>query len=416
MVSFIESTNEYIKNACEFLNLDEITTQTLLTPDREVTVHFNVRMDDGKMKRFTGFRVLHSTATGPGKGGIRFHPQEDINTVRSLASLMHWKVNLAKLPLSGAKGGVICDVKKTSKVELERITRGYIRAIADVIGERKDIPAPDVYTDSQIMSFALDEYETIVRHSEPGVITGKPLVLGGSKGRGNATAMGGMYALREAAKDLCMRLEGATVAIQGFGNAGANAAKLVSDMFNCNIIAASDSKGVIVSIRGSNIDPYKLEEYKKKTGSVIGFEHTVTLKRPEELLELYVDILIPSALENVITKENAGKVSAKIIVELANGPVTPEADKILYANGVHVIPDFLANSGGVIVSHLESVQNRYLHYWSEEEVYKLLDERITQMYHDVVKISKKEKINMRQAAFIIAVSRVVEAMKLRGAI
>lgn len=416
MVSFIESTNEYIKNACEFLNLDEITTQTLLTPEREITVHFNVRMDDGKMKRFTGFRVLHSTATGPGKGGIRFHPQEDINTVRALASLMHWKVNLAELPLSGAKGGVICDVKKTSKGELERITRGYIRAIADVIGERKDIPAPDVYTDSQIMSFALDEYETIVRHSEPGVITGKPLVLGGSKGRGNATAMGGMYTLREVAKELNMELDQATVAIQGFGNAGTNAAKLIVDMFGCYIVAVSDSKGAIVSIRGSNIDPYKLEEHKKKTGSVIGFENTVTLTRPEELLELYVDILIPSALENVITKENAGKVSAKIIVELANGPVTPEADKILYKNGVHVIPDFLANSGGVIVSQLESVQNRQTWYWSEEEVYKLLDERITQMYYDVLKISKKEKINMRQAAFLIAVSRVLEAMKLRGAI
>lgn len=416
MVSFIESVNEYIKNACEFLNLDEITTQTLLTPKREVTVHFNVRMDDGRMKRFTGFRVLHNNSLGYGKGGIRLHPEEDINTVRSLAALMTYKVSLAGLPLGGAKGGIICDVKKLSNQELERVSRGYIRSIVDFIGPEQDVPAPDVYSNPQIMIWMLDEYEKIVRASRPGMITGKPIILGGSKGRGNATALGGMFSLREAAKELNMKLDQATVAIQGFGNAGANAAKLISDMFNCNIIAASDSKGAIVSIRDHIINPYKLEEHKKKTGSVIGFENTVTLKRPEELLELYVDILIPSALENVITKENASKVSAKIILELSNGPTTPEADKILYANGVHVIPDFLANSGGVIVSHLESVQNRYLHYWSEEEVYKLLDERITQMYHDVVKTSKKEKINMRQAVFIIAVSRVVEAMKLRGAI
>ena len=414
--TFIECVNENVKSACEFLNLDEITTQTLLTPKREVTVNFNVRMDNGDMKRFTGFRIQHSTVTGYSKGGIRFHPGEDIDTVRSLASLMHWKVNLAGLPLSGAKGGVICDVKKLSKNELERVSRGYIRAIVDFIGPEQDVPAPDVYSNSQVMSWMLDEYEIITRKSMPGVITGKPIILGGSQGRGNATSLGGMYALREAAKERGMRLEDATVSIQGFGNAGANAAKLVYDMFNCKIIATSDSKGAVVSIHGHYINPYELEEHKKKTGSVIGFEHTVTLTRPDELLELDVDILIPSALENVITKENADTVTAKMIVELANGPVTPEADKILYENGIHVIPDFLANAGGVIVSHFENVQNRYCHYWSEEEVYKLLNERIINMYKNVLEISKKHKINMRQAAFIIAVSRVVEGMRLRGTI
>lgn len=416
MTSFIEAVMQNLDEAAEFLSLNDSDKAAIKMPVKELQVTIPVKMDDGSIKRFVGFRVQHSTALGYSKGGIRFHPDETIDTVRSLASLMTWKTSLAELPLGGAKGGIVCNPKELSIGELERLSRGYIRAVADVIGPEQDVPAPDVGTNPQIMSWLLDEYEMIKRRSVPGMITGKPIILGGSKGRGNATAMGGMFALREAAKELHIELDQASVAIQGFGNAGANAAKLVSDMFNCNIIAASDSKGAIVCMRGYIIDPYKLEEHKKKTGSVIGFEHTVTLKRPEELLELYVDILIPSALENVITKENAGKVSAKIIVELANGPVTPEADKILYANGVHVIPDFLANSGGVIISHIESVQNRQAWYWDESEVYNILDKKITKMYHDVYTISTEKKINMRKAAFVIAVSRVVEAMKLRGAI
>jgi len=416
MTTFIESVMENLDEAAEFLKLSDSVKAAIKMPVRELTVIIPVRMDDGSIKRFTGFRVQHNNALGYTKGGIRFHPDETIDTVRSLASLMTWKAALAELPLGGAKGGIIVDTKKLSVGEIERLSRGYIRAIVDIIGPEVDVPAPDVYTTPQIMVWMMDEYETIIRASRPGVITGKPIILGGSKGRANATAMGGMYALREAAKELCIDLSSSTVSIQGFGNAGANAAKLVYDMFNCKIIATSDSKGAVVSIRGHYINPYKLEEYKKKTGSVIGFEHTVTLARPDELLELDVDILIPSALENVITKENADTVTAKIIVELANGPVTPEADKILYENGIHVIPDFLANAGGVIVSHFENVQNRYCHYWSEEEVYKLLDERITNMYKNVLEISKKHKINMRQAAFIIAVSRVVEGMRLRGTI
>lgn len=415
-MSFLESVNKNIESACEFLHLNDATTQTLLTPKQELTVHFNVKMDDGKMKRFTGFRIQHSSATGPGKGGIRYHPAETIDTVRSLASMMHWKVNLAGLPLSGAKGGIVCDVKNLSKSELEGVTRAYTRAIADVIGDHKDIPAPDVYTDGQIMSWILDEFETIVRHSEPGVITGKPLVLGGSKGRGDATAMGGIFALREASKVLNINLDKTTFAVQGFGNAGQNFAILAQDMMNMHLIGVSDSKGAIVALRDTIIDAHLLDAWKAKTGSVVGFKNTVTLSRPEELLEISVGVLVPSALENVITIDNAEKVNARIIVELANGPTTTSADEILYNKGIHIIPDFLANSGGVTVSHLESVQNRQSWYWSESDIYKILDQKITEMYQNTYKISIEEKINMRKAAFILSVSRVCEALKLRGEI
>jgi len=414
MTSFIEAVMQNLDEAAEFLSLNDSDKAAIKMPVKELQVTIPVRMDDGSIKRFVGFRVQHSTALGYSKGGIRFHPDETIDTVRSLASLMTWKTSLAGLPLGGAKGGVIVDVKTLSVGELERLSRGYIRSVADVIGPGQDVPAPDVYTTPQIMAWMMDEYEMIKRRSVPGVVTGKPIVLGGSQGRGAATAMGGIYALREAAKHFKINLEGATFAVQGFGNAGSHAAKLAHNMFGMLLIGASDSKGAIVSLRNHYIDPHELEFYKNKTGSVIGYPNTITLKEPEELLELYVDILIPSALENVITVDNAHSVRAKIIVELANGPTTPEADKILYKNGVHVIPDFLANSGGVIVSHFENVQNAYGHYWSAEEVDKLLDARITKMYADVVKISDDKKINMRLAAFTIAISRVLEAMKLRG--
>ncbi len=414
MTTFLESVTQNLDDASELLKLSESEKIAIKMPKRELTVTIPVRMDSGEIRRFTGFRILHNNAIGPGKGGIRFHPDETIDTVRSLASLMTWKVSLAGLPLGGAKGGIICDTKKMSIGEVERLSRGYIRAIADLIGPEKDIPAPDVYTDPQIMSWMLDEFETITRCHQPGVVTGKPIILGGSQGRGNATAMGGIYALREAAKKLNIDLLGATVAIQGYGNAGYHAAKLAYDMFRCKIVAISDSKGGIFNyVYGLN--PDEVKEYKSKTGSVIGFPGSMEISN-NTLLELGVDILIPSALENAITADNAKNIKARIVVELANGPTTPEADKILYANNIHVIPDFLANSGGVIVSHFENVQNRYGHYWSEKEVYKLLDEKITTMYNNVYDLHEQKDINMRQAAFMISISRVIEAMKLRSLI
>jgi len=413
MTSFIEAVMQNLDEAAEFLNLSDSDKAAIKMPVKELQVTIPVKMDDGSIKRFTGFRVQHNTALGYSKGGIRFHPDETIDTVRSLASLMTWKTSLAGLPLGGAKGGVVVDIKKLSVGELERLSRGYIRAVADVIGPGQDVPAPDVYTTPQIMSWMLDEYEMIKRRSVPGVVTGKPIVLGGSQGRGAATAMGGMYALREAAKHLNIELKGATVAIQGFGNAGSFAAKLVYDLFRSKIVAVSDSKGAVLNWDGMN--PYDIEKWKKETGSVIDCPGAITIPQGN-LFGLDVDILIPSALENVITVDNADMVYAKIVVELANGPTTPDADKILYKNGVHVIPDFLANAGGVIVSHFENVQNTYAHYWSAEEVDKLLDARITKMYADVVKISDDKKINMRLAAFTIAISRVLEAMKFRSLI
>ncbi len=410
-ISFIESVMQNLDEACDLLGLNKFEKEAIKMPKRELHVTIPVKMDDGTIKRFKGFRVQHNDSLGYTKGGIRLHPDEDINTVRSLASLMTWKVSLAQLPLGGAKGGVVCNTKEMSLNEIERMSRGYIRAIADSIGYNIDVPAPDVYSSPQIMAWCMDEFEVLKGYHDPGVVTGKPLVLGGSAGRGDATARGGMYALREAAKKLNIDLMGTTVAVQGFGNAGYYAAKLAKEMFHCKIVAISDSKGGIFNYGGFNPDDVK--EYKSETGSVVGYPGAVAVSN-ELLLELIVDILIPSALENQITIENAKNIKASIIVELANGPTTPEADKILYKNGIHVIPDFLANSGGVIVSHFENVQNRQAFYWSEKEVYRLLDEKITNMYHKVFNLHKEKNINMRQAAFMISISRVVEAMRLRG--
>ncbi len=414
MVSFIESIMQNLDEASNLLELDESTKEAIKMPKKELHVTIPVRMDDGTIKRFKGFRVQHNDSLGYTKGGIRLHPDETIDTVRSLASLMCWKVSLAELPIGGAKGGIICDTKEMSLGETERLSRGYIRAIADSIGYNIDVPAPDVYSNPQIMAFMMDEFEILKGYHDPGVVTGKPIILGGSLGRGNATAKGGMYALHEAAKKLNINLIGATVAIQGFGNAGYHAAKLCKEMFGAKIVAISDSKGAIFNyVYGFNPDDVK--EHKSKTGSVVGYLGAMEISN-EKLLELEVDVLIPSALENVITIENAKNIKTKIVLELANGPTTPDADKILHKNGVHVIPDLLANSGGVIVSHFENVQNRQAFYWSEQEVYKLLNDKITHMYKGVYDLHKKKNITMRMAVFMISISRVVEAMKLRGAL
>ncbi|MDF1558437.1 MAG: Glu/Leu/Phe/Val dehydrogenase [ANME-2 cluster archaeon] len=377
---------------------------------REMHLSLPVRMDDGNVRTFPAYRVQYNNARGPTKGGIRFHPDETIDTVRALAAWMTWKCALLNLPLGGGKGGVICNPKEMSEAELERLSRAYIQALHTFIGPDIDIPAPDVYTNPLIMACMMDEYSKIEGKSVFGVITGKPLCVGGSCGRQDATARGGCYTIREAAIELGMDLKNSRVAIQGFGNAGYYAASLGNALFDCKIVALSDSKGGIYNKEG--LIPEAVYEHKAKTGSVINFPDSESITN-EELLELDVDILIPAALENAITDKNAGNIKAKIVAELANGPTTPEADAILYKNGVHVIPDFLCNAGGVTVSYFEMVQNKYMYYWEEGEVHERLDRKMTEAYHSTIHASKKYGINMRQAAYVVAVERVVEAMKHR---
>ncbi len=400
-----------LDEAAELLGLDEATHELLRWPMREFHFQIPVRMDDGTVKIFKGFRVQYNDARGPAKGGIRFHPEETIDTVRALAAWMTWKTAVMNLPLGGGKGGVICNPKEMSERELERLSRGYIRQVARFIGANVDVPAPDVYTNPQIMAWMMDEFDVLVGHQEPGVITGKPLELGGSAGRIDATARGGIYTVREAAKVLGIDLKGATGAIQGYGNAGSFAHKLAVELLGMKIVAVSDSKGGIYNPNG--LDYEKVLAWKKETGSVVGFPDTDPISN-EELLELDVTVLFPSALENVITEENAANIKAKIVAELANGPTTPEADLILHENGVYVIPDFLCNAGGVTVSYFEQVQDAMNYYWTAEEVYAKLDEKMTRAFYDVHEMAQERKVHNRLAAYLVAVSRVAKAMKLRG--
>lgn len=397
--------------AAEVMDLDPAVHQYLREPQRLLTVTIPVRMDDGSTKTFTGFRCQYQDARGPAKGGIRFHPEETVDTVKALAAWMTWKTAVMDVPLGGGKGGVICDPKSLSQAELERLSRGYVRACYMMFGPERDIPAPDVYTTPQIMAWMMDEFSVIRGYHSPGFITGKPLALGGSAGRGDATAKGGMYAIREAAKLKNINLRGARVAIQGYGNAGAHAAELVTSMFGAKVIAVSDSKGGILMKEG--LDPRKVEAHKQKTGSVQNYPGAQTITN-EQLLELDCDVLIPAGIENQITGENAARVKAKIVAELANGPTTPAADTILFEKGVYVIPDFLCNAGGVTVSYFEWVQNLYSFYWPAEEVYQKLDQKMTKAFHDVHAAAQKYKVNNRIAAYTVSVGRVAEAVKLRG--
>jgi glutamate dehydrogenase (NAD(P)+) len=400
-----------LDEAAGYLKLDPAAYAILREPQRELHVSIPVRMDSGEMKVFKGFRVQYNDARGPVKGGIRFHPEETIDTVKALAAWMTWKCSVVNIPLGGSKGGVICNPKEMSAGELERLSRGYVDAVWKILGPEIDIPAPDVYTTPQIMAWMMDEYSKIKGYPVPGMITGKPIPIGGSLGRGDATARGGVYCIREAAKHLNIDLSKATVAIQGYGNAGSYAAILMKEMMGSSIVAASDSKGGIYNPDG--LDPHAVLEHKARTSSVVGFPGAEPVSN-EELLELDVDILLPSALEGVITGANAGRVTAKIVGELANGPTTPEGDEVLYKNGVFVIPDFLCNAGGVTVSYFEWVQNVGGYYWDVEDVHERLDRKMTVAFNDVLKAAQDYKVNMRVAAYIVAVSRVVEAMKLRG--
>ncbi len=397
--------------AAEIIQLDPAVHELLRWPLRELHVTLPVKMDNGLTQIFHGFRVQYSDARGPTKGGIRFHPDETIDTVRALAAWMTWKTAVVDIPLGGGKGGIICDPKVMSDGELERLSRAYIRQVGRILGEEVDVPAPDVYTNPQIMAWMMDEYSFMRGYNVPGVITGKPLPLGGSAGRGDATARGGMYCVREAAKVIGLDTYGATMAIQGFGNAGQFAATLGQELLGAKIVAVSDSKGGIYNADG--LDPDKVIAHKQETGSVVGYPGTRSVTNAE-LLELGVDILAPAALENQITGENAANIKGKIIAELANGPTTPEADDILYRNGLYVIPDFLCNAGGVTVSYFEQVQNAYDFYWPEELVHERLDAKMTTAFHAVDQTAKTYQINNRMAAYVVAVQRVAEACRLRG--
>lgn len=402
---------QQLEKAAKVMNLDKEALEILRAPQQILEVSLPIRMDNGKVKTFRGFRVHYNNARGPVKGGIRFHPEETLSTVKALSAWMTWKTAVVDIPMGGAKGGIICNPKEMSPSELERLSRAYVRAIADFIGPEIDVPAPDVYTTPQIMAWMMDEYETISRRSAPGVITGKPLTLGGSQGRGDATAKGGMYVLKVGAKKKGIDLSKATVAVQGFGNAGQFAMTLVKEHFGSKVVAISDTKGGIYSEKGLDFDA--VLKHKQKTGTVQGLEGTKNITN-EELLELGVDVLIPAAIENQITSKNADKIKAKIILELANGPTTPEADEILFKRGVLDLPDFLANAGGVTTSYFEWVQNIGGYYWTREEVYEKLDKKMTTAAEDVLATADKYKVNPRTGAYIISVKRVADAMKARG--
>lgn len=406
-----EIAQAQLDEAAGLLKLDPAVHALLREPIRELHITIPVRMDDGTTRVFKGFRVQYNDARGPSKGGIRFHPDETIDTVRALAAWMTWKCSVVDIPLGGAKGGVICNPKELSQGELERLSRAYVRQVGRILGPEMDVPAPDVYTTPQVMAWMMDEYSVLTGQNQFGVITGKPLALGGSKGREDATARGGLYCIREAARLLGCDPHGATMAIQGFGNAGQWAARLGPRLLGVNIVAVSDSHGGIYCPDG--LDAEEVIAYKKKTGSVAGFPGAQPISN-DDLLELKVDILVPAALEGVITAENANRVKAKVIAELANGPTTPEADQILHENGVYVIPDFLCNSGGVTVSYFEMVQNSYQRYWSEKTVHERLNERITSAFHTVHNRAQTLNVHNRLAAYCVAVERVAEAVKLRG--
>jgi len=397
--------------AAKKLGLDSSIHEFLRWPMRELKLTLPVRMDDGSTKVFHGYRVQYNTSRGPGKGGLRWHPDETIDTVRALAAWMTWKTAVVDLPLGGAKGGVTCNPKELSEGEKERLARTYIRAIWGTIGVRQDVPAPDVYTTPQIMAWMMDEYETIVGERHPGVITGKPLSVGGSAGRTDATSRGGAYVVREAAKKLSIDFKGSNMAIQGFGNAGQYAALLGQKILGLKLIAASDSKGGVYCAKG--IDPDALVKYKLQNDTLQNFPGTEPISN-EDLLELQVTVLFPSALEQVITEKNADKIKCKIMCELANGPTTPEADDILYQNNVFVLPDFLANAGGVTVSYFEQVQGAYNFFWDLKEIHERLDQKMTNAFDGVYEMSQREKINMRQAAYLVSVARVAEACRVRG--
>ena len=401
---------EQLKIASERLKLDSGLREMLANPKRSLIVSISVEMDDGRIGVFRGCRVQHWDARGPFKGGIRYHPNVTLDEVTALAMWMTWKCAVVDIPYGGAKGGVCCNPKKMSKGELERMTRRYTSLLYDFIGPYRDVPAPDVYTDAQTMAWIMDTYSQIRGYSVPECVTGKPLSIGGSEGRSEATSLGVVVCAREAAKQIGLKMKGATAAVQGFGNVGWNAAKIAYDL-GCKILAVSDSTGGICTSKGLN--PYEIYEHKSKTGSVLDFKGSENVTN-KEILETKCDILIPAALENQITRANVNKIEAKIVAEGANGPTTPEADRALHEKGIVLIPDILANSGGVAASYFEWVQNLTRERWLLEDVNRKLENKMVKAFNDVHKTAKKEESDMRTAALMLGVGRVAEAIKTLG--
>jgi glutamate dehydrogenase (NAD(P)+) len=401
---------EQLKIAAEKLELDPGIHEILKKPKRSLIVSVTIKMDDCSIGVFNGCRVQHWDVRGPFKGGIRYHPNVTLDDVTALAMWMTWKCAIADLPYGGAKGGISCNPKKMSQGELERLTRRYVSLIFDYLGPHRDVPAPDVYTNEQTMAWIMDTYSQLKGYSVPESVTGKPIEIGGSEGRVCATSLGITFCMREAAKLLKLNLKNATVAVQGYGNVGYNAASIMHNM-GCKIVAVSDSSGGIYCPDG--INPKEIHAHKSKTGSVINYKNCANITN-EELLQTKCDVLIPAALQNQITKDNADKIKAKIVAEGANGPTTPEADKTLYEKGTCLIPDIIANSGGVTVSYFEWVQNLTREHWTLEEVNEKLENKITKAFYDVQKLSKKEESDMRTAALMLGVGRVAHAIRTLG--
>ncbi len=396
--------------AAEYLKLDPGLRQILRTPKRVMEVAVPVKLDNGQTKVFAGFRVQHNVARGPAKGGLRYHPNVTLDEVKALAAWMTWKTATVNLPYGGAKGGIICDPKRMSKGELERMTRRYAAEIQPIIGPEIDIPAPDVYTDAQTMAWIMDTYAMTVGHASPGVVTGKPVSIGGSEGRSDATGRGVLFVIEEACKVKKISLRGASVAIQGFGNVGSAVARLFAEK-KAKIVAISDSRGGVHNPRG--IDPLRAMRYKERSGTVVGMPGAARISN-DELLALKCDILVPAAMENAITLHNAEQIKAKIVGEASNGPTTPHADEILSRKGVFVVPDILANAGGVTVSYFEWAQDLQGFFWQVQEVNSKLEFVMRRAFNDVYESMRKYHVSPRAAAYILAVGRVAEATTVRG--
>jgi len=408
-VKINENTQILFDKAADFLNLSDESRFLLKNPYREISVQIPIKLDNGKLKVFNGYRVQHNGSRGPYKGGIRFHPSVDIDEVRALAALMTWKTAVVNIPFGGAKGGVNCDPKQLSTNELEKLSKGYMAKIDLVVGPQRDIPAPDMNTNAQVMAWMMTEYSKKHGHTLA-IVTGKPLALGGSYGREEATGRGCVYVIKEAARDFGIDLTSSTCVIQGFGNVGSNVAKFMEEE-GSKVIALSDVQGAIYNRNGFDIKT--LLKYREEHGTISTYPEADKLSN-EELLELDCDILIPAALEGVIYYDNADKIRAKLIVEAANAPVTVRADTIFEEKGIPVIPDIIANSGGVIVSYFEWVQNLQQFTWDLEEINFKLKKRITKSYRDIYNYSKENNLSLRTAAFALGIQRVVEATKLRG--
>ena len=408
-LSMLHSTQTVIHEALRKLGYGEEMFELLKEPLRTLKVRFPVRMDDGSVKVFTGFRSQHNDSVGPTKGGVRFHPEVDQNEVNALSIWMSLKCGITNLPFGGGKGGIICDPRNMSLRELERLSRGYVRAISQIVGPNKDIPAPDVYTNAQIMAWMMDEYSHLREFDSPGFITGKPIVLGGSQGRDTATARGVAIIIEEAAKKKGIKVEGARVVIQGFGNAGSYLAKFMHDA-GAKVVGVSDVYGAIADPEGLDID-YLLDRRDSFGTFSKLFTNTITNK---ELFELDCDILVPAAIANQITAHNAADIKASIVVEAANGPTTMEATKILTDRGVFLVPDILSNAGGVTVSYFEWVQNNQGYYWTEEEVEQRLKKIMIDSFENVYRVSKTHKVDMRLAAYMVGIRKLAEASSFRG--